>query len=43
VKDGQAGEIFEGGCDQIIVIVNAANGWVWIKPGQDGVTKRFRH
>jgi len=43
VKDGQTGEIFEGGCDQIIIATNATNGRIGIKTGQDGMAKIFRH
>jgi hypothetical protein len=43
VKNGQAGKIFEGGRDEIIVLTNPAYGWVWIKTWNDGVAICFRH
>ena len=39
MKDGHAGKVLKGRCDQVIVIACAADGWVRVKAGQDRIAK----
>jgi len=37
VEDGDAGEIVEGGVDEVIVVIHAAEGGIGMEAGDDGV------
>lgn len=42
VEEGDAGEILEGGSDEVIVVAGAADGRIGSETGEDGVAESAR-